>query len=124
MALSETKNLTITSFQMIWKFISGKVSLRNIGGPIGIAQGAGQSAKIGLAYYLSFLALISISLGVINILPVPMLDGGHLLFFVVEAIIGRPLNKALREKLMVIGIVLLLSLTALAMFNDVSRLIF
>ncbi len=124
MALSETKNLTVTSFQMIGKFISGKVSLRNIGGPIGIAQGAGQSAKIGLAYYLSFLALISISLGVINILPVPMLDGGHLLFFMVEAIIGRPLSKPIREQLMVVGIVLLLSLMVLAMFNDISRLIF
>lgn len=123
MAWQETIELTSTSLQMVWKFLTGKVSLRNVGGPIGIAQGAGQSAQIGLAYYLSFLALVSISLGVLNILPVPVLDGGHLLFYVIEFVLGRPLSRMTREKALGVGTILLLALTALAVFNDVVRLI-
>lgn len=122
MAVSETKALIEVSLQMIAKFITGKVSLRNIGGPIGVAQGASQSAQIGLAYYLSFLALVSVSLGVLNILPVPMLDGGHLLFYTAELLFRRPLPKVVQEKLMVVGLAFLMGLTALAVFNDMSRL--
>ncbi len=121
-AFKETWNLTQTSFKMLWKFVTGKVSLRNIGGPIGIAQGAGQSAKGGTVYYLAFLALVSVSLGILNILPVPMLDGGHLMFYIIEGIRRRPLSKGVKEKSMVVGLILLLMLTVLAIFNDVIRL--
>ncbi len=99
------------------------MSVRNIGGPIGIAQGASQSAKGGLSYYLSFLALISISLGILNLLPVPMLDGGHVLFYVVEIILGRPLGEPVRNMMMVMGLVMLLAVTGLAFFNDIVRLL-
>lgn len=123
MALAETKKFTITSLTMIWKFISAQISVRNIGGPIGIAEGAGQSASIGFSYYLSFLALISISLGVINLLPVPMLDGGHALFYFIEMVAGRPVPSVIREKCLMVGMALLGSLMMLAMFNDITRLV-
>ena len=123
MALFETYHLTAVSVEMIWKFISGKVSLRNIGGPIGVAQGASQSAQIGLAYYLSFLALVSVSLGVLNLLPIPMLDGGLLLYYIIEVITGKPVSRKARERLLWLGAGFLLALTLLAAFNDISRLI-
>lgn len=124
-AFTETWNLTALSFKMLAKFVTGDVSLRNIGGPIGIAQGAGQSARVGPAYYLSFLALVSISLGILNVLPVPMLDGGHVLFYVIEIVRGgRPLTEKTKHKGMMLGLVLLLALTGLAIFNDVVRLMY
>lgn len=123
MAVKETKKLTLTSFNMIGKFLNAKISPRNIGGPIGIAEGAGQAASVGFVYYLSFLAFISISLGVINLLPIPMLDGGHLLFYLVEILLGRPVLGKVKEKCLMVGMALLLSLTVLAMFNDITRLL-
>lgn len=123
-AFKETWNLTALSFKMLGKFVTGDVSLRNIGGPIGIAQGAGQSARAGMAYYLSFLALVSISLGILNILPIPMLDGGHVLFYMIEIARGRPLSEAAKQKGMAVGLMFLFALTALAVFNDVTRLMY
>lgn len=124
MGASQTKQLIDMSLQMMWKVLAGEISAKNIGGPIGIAQGAGQSASIGLSYYLYFLSLISVSLGVINLMPLPVLDGGHLLFLAIELIIGRQLNRSVREKASVVGIMMILALTALAMFNDITRLLY
>lgn len=123
-AFTETWNLTTLSFKMLAKFVSGDVSLRNIGGPIGIAQGAGQSARVGIEYYLSFLALVSISLGILNILPIPMLDGGHVLFYLIELVRRRPLDEKTKQKALMFGLVLLLAVTTLAIFNDVVRLMY
>jgi len=108
---------------MLGKMVTGDLSLRNLSGPVTIADLAGQSARVGWFAYLSFLALISISLGVLNLLPIPVLDGGHLVYYAIEAVRGRPLS----ERLMVItqkaGLVLILMLMAVALFNDITRLI-
>jgi len=122
-ALSETGNISMMSFQLIGKLVTGNVSLRSISGPIGIAEGAGQSASIGIASYLGFLAIISISLGILNILPIPMLDGGHLLYYLIEILRGKPVTDVTREWGARLGLVALLGLMLVAIFNDVSRLI-
>ena len=103
------------------KMIKGEVSPRNLGGPILIAQMAGQQAQEGLGSFLAFLAVLSINLGVLNLLPVPVLDGGHLLFFVVEAVIGRPVSIRYREKAQQVGIFLLMLLMVYAFYNDIAR---
>ncbi|HQT25401.1 MAG TPA: RIP metalloprotease RseP, partial [Burkholderiales bacterium] len=116
----ETSDLTL---KMLGEMFLGKISVKNIGGPITIADYAGQSARIGPYAYLSFLALISISLGVLNLLPVPVLDGGHLMYYMAEIIRGRPLPEKAMEIGQQVGIVLLFSLMALAIYNDLHRLI-
>ena len=108
---------------MIGKMISGEVSWRNISGPVTIADYAGQSAKLGLDYYLKFLALVSISLAVLNLLPVPILDGGHLLYYVAEIIRGKPLYARWMEIGQKIGMFLLGLLMICAFYNDINRLI-
>jgi regulator of sigma E protease len=108
---------------MIGKMITGEVSWRNISGPVTIADYAGQSARLGLDYYLKFLALVSISLGVLNLLPIPILDGGHLLYYVVEIIKRGPLSERAMEIGQQIGLALLLMLMAFAFYNDINRLI-
>jgi regulator of sigma E protease len=102
--------------------ITREVSPRNLGGPILIAQMAGQQAQEGIGSFLAFLAVLSINLGVLNLLPVPVLDGGHLFFFAVEAIIGRPVSLKYREKAQQVGIFLLLLLMIFAFANDIFRL--
>lgn len=109
------------TFQLLGKMIVGKLGLKHLSGPIAIAEGAGATAVVGVAYYLGFLALISISLGVINLLPIPVLDGGHLLFYVVEAIIGRPVSEKVQLMGFKIGFMLLISLMVIAFYNDVVR---
>lgn len=121
-SVEETWILTKSTILVIGKLITGKVSLRNISGPIGIAQGAGQSAQIGLAYYLAFLALVSISLGVLNILPIPMLDGGHLLYYLFELLLGKPLSEEVRTIGVNLGLLMILALMSLAIFNDIMRI--
>ena len=116
----ETSDLTL---KMLGEMFVGKISVKNIGGPITIADYAGQSARIGPFAYLSFLALISISLGVLNLLPVPVLDGGHLMYYMAEIIRGRPLPDRAMEIGQQVGIFLLFSLMALAIYNDLHRLI-
>jgi len=98
------------------------VSLRNISGPVTIADYAGQTARQGLEPYIGFLALISISIGVLNLLPIPMLDGGHLLFYLIEAIRGRAVPDRMREAGQRVGVALLFGLMSLAFFNDLVRL--
>ncbi len=101
----------------------GKLPMQSISGPVGIAQGAGESARGGLVYYLSFLALVSISLGVLNLLPIPMLDGGHLLYYLIELIRRRPLSDVSKSTGIYLGLVLLGVLMIIALSNDLTRLV-
>lgn len=122
-AMRKTWETSVVSLQMMGRMVMGQVSLKNLSGPITIADYAGQSAQMGIGAYLSFLALISISLGVLNLLPIPLLDGGHLLYYTVEIIKGSPVSDRLWEAGQNIGMVLLVSMMALALYNDISRLI-
>ncbi|RTE87000.1 MULTISPECIES: sigma E protease regulator RseP [Gammaproteobacteria] len=121
--VERTWQLMGLSLSMVKKLVLGDVGLNNISGPIGIAQGAGTHASYGLVYFLSFLALISVSLGILNLLPIPMLDGGHLLFYIVEGIQGKPVSERVQEYGFRIGLVLLALLTMVAVFNDINRLL-
>ncbi len=122
-ATKKTWETSIVSLKMMWKMVMGEVSLKNLSGPITIADYAGQSAQIGLGAYISFLALISISLGVLNLLPIPLLDGGHLLYYAVELLKGSPVSERLWAAGQNVGIALLVTMMAFALYNDISRLI-
>ncbi|MCX7170708.1 MAG: RIP metalloprotease RseP [Proteobacteria bacterium] len=122
-AAAQTWSMSTFSLKMIARMISGDVSWRNISGPVTIADYAGQSARLGLAYYLKFLALISISLGVLNLLPIPILDGGHLLYYMAEIIKGGPLSERVMEIGQKIGLSLLIILMACAFYNDINRFV-
>lgn len=122
-AFVKTGEMSLFTLRMLGRMLIGQVSLDNLSGPITIAQFAGQSASIGLIPFLSFLALVSISLGVLNLLPVPVLDGGHLLYYFIEVIKGSPLPDVAQEMGQRVGIVLLIMLMGLALFNDLTRLI-
>jgi regulator of sigma E protease len=117
----DTSAMTV---KMIGKMIVGQVSLKNITGPITIADYAGQTARVGLVSYLSFLAFISISLGVMNLLPIPVLDGGHLLYYALEILTGRPVSERFGEIAQRAGLGLLMALMLVAAFNDIVRLMF
>jgi len=108
---------------MLGKMIIGEVSVKNLSGPITIADYAGQSAQNGWISYLLFLALISISLGVLNLLPIPLLDGGHLMYYSVEIFTGKPVPEKIMEAGQQIGMTLLFALMAFALYNDINRLI-
>lgn len=122
-ALRKTWDTAVVSLKMMGKMIQGEVSLKNLSGPITIADYAGQSAQMGLGAYISFLALISISLGVLNLMPIPLLDGGHLLYYSAELIKGSPVSEGLWEAGQKVGIALLVTMMAFALYNDISRLI-
>jgi regulator of sigma E protease len=122
-SLRKTWETSIISLKMMGKMIMGEVSMKNLSGPITIADYAGQSAERGVASYLGFLALISVSLGVLNLLPIPLLDGGHLLYYAVELVKGSPVSEQILEAGQKIGIALLGSLMAFAIYNDINRLI-
>ena len=111
------------TLRMIGKMLTGQVSFSNISGPITIAQYAGYSATIGLVQFIAFLALVSISLGVLNLLPIPMLDGGHLLYYLIEFIKGGPLSERAQFVGQQIGIVMLALLMSVAVYNDLVRLL-
>ncbi len=117
-----TWQMSWMTVEMMLRMVQGFVSPDNISGPISIAEYAGQSAQAGLAPFLSFLALVSISLGILNLLPIPILDGGHLVFYALEMLRGRPLSPAVVQKAQQIGIVLLLMLMSFAFYNDITRL--
>ncbi|MFZ2405460.1 MAG: RIP metalloprotease RseP [Methylobacter sp.] len=121
-ALETTYYYSVTSLKMMGKMLIGRASVENLSGPISIAQYAGQSATMGLVPFLKYMALVSVSLGILNLLPIPVLDGGHLLFFAIEGIKGRPVSERAQIFFQQIGIALLVSLMALAMFLDVERL--
>lgn len=122
-AFTQTIDLTGATFSLIGRFITGKLALQSISGPVGIAQGAGESARTGFTYYLSFLALVSISLGVLNLLPIPMLDGGHLLYCLMEIVRRRPLSEEVRSAGIYVGLLFMMALMILALSNDISRLL-
>ncbi|MFZ5556853.1 MAG: RIP metalloprotease RseP [Pseudomonadota bacterium] len=122
-ALQRTWETTVLSLKMLYRMVLGDVSWRNVSGPITIADYAGQTAQIGAAAYLGFIALVSISLGILNLLPIPMLDGGHLMYYVVEIFKGRPVSEKAMEVGQQVGMVLLFALMAFALFNDINRLL-
>ena len=103
----------------IGKLINGSIAASNISGPIAIAKSAGITAGIGIEYFLGFMALISINLGIMNLIPLPVLDGGHIMFYLIEAVCGRPLPDKVMQSLMYFGIFVLLLLTMLAVYNDI-----
>jgi regulator of sigma E protease len=119
----KTWDMSVFTLEMLGRMVIGEVSLKNLSGPITIADYAGQSAQMGWMAYISFIALISISLGVLNLLPVPVLDGGHLMYYVAEMIRGRPVSDRALEIGQRIGMVVLFSLMAFAIYNDIYRLV-
>jgi len=119
---SKTGDLIVFTLESLWKMIAGDVSVKNLSGPITIAKVAGASASGGLESFIGFLALLSVSLGVLNLLPVPMLDGGHILFGIAEWVRGKPLPERVQVVAVQFGLFLLLSLMAVAFYNDISRL--
>jgi regulator of sigma E protease len=121
-AADKTWQLVVVSFKMIGKLFTGDVSVKNLSGPISIAQGAGASASYGLVYFLGFIALISVNLGIINLMPLPVLDGGHLLYYFIEVITGKPVPEKVQEIGFRFGAALLLMLMGVALFNDFARL--
>lgn len=121
-ACKRTWEYSKATLKVMGQMLTGKASVENLSGPISIAQYAGQSASMGLVQFLKFLAIVSISLGVMNLLPVPMLDGGHLLFYLIEAIKGSPVSEKVQLLFQQLGTALLMSLMVLAMCLDVQRL--
>lgn len=122
-AIERTWDLSIFSLRMMGRMLMGEVSVKNLSGPISIADYAGQSAQAGWIPFVGFLALISISLGVLNLLPIPMLDGGHLLYYLLEWIGGKPVPDRIQELAQRVGIALLLTLMTFALYNDLARLL-
>jgi len=122
-SIMKSWDMSVFMLRMVGRMVSGKSSLDNLGGPISIAQSAGRSASYGAVYFLKFLAVVSISLGILNLLPVPVLDGGHLLFFLIEGVKGSPLSEQMQELGQRIGLAALLLLMGLAFYVDILRLL-
>jgi len=122
-AFSRTWDMGALMLKMLGRMIIGEASIKNLSGPISIAETAGRSASYGVSYFIKFLAIVSISLGVLNLLPIPVLDGGHLLYFLIEAIKGGPLSETVLELGQKIGIAFLLALMTLVFYLDISRLL-
>ena len=123
LAFDKTGKMIALSANLFGKLLTGDISPKSLSGPISIAEGAGGSARGGLVYFISFVAMISVNLGFINLLPIPLLDGGHLLFYTIEAIKGKPLSERVQELGLQIGMMMVFALMAIAIFNDLSRLI-
>lgn len=121
-SILKVTEFSLLTIKMMGKMLVGKASIENLSGPISIAKYAGESATMGLSYFLKFIAIVSISLGVLNLLPIPVLDGGHLLFFLIEGIKGRPLSDHAQLIGQQVGILLLICLMGLAFFLDIERL--
>lgn len=121
--IEKTWDISILTLRMMGKLVTGQASLDNVSGPISIAQFAGQSASVGMDHYLNFIALISVSLAILNLLPVPMLDGGHLLYFALEVVTGKPLPDRVQLIGQQVGLALLGCLMILAFYNDILRLV-
>jgi len=121
--LSQTWEMSTFSLKMLGKMITGEVSWRNLSGPVTIADYAGKTARLGPTYYLHFLALVSISLGVINLLPIPMLDGGHLMYYLAEIIRGKPVSERVMEIGFKFGLIVIAVSMVLALYNDINRLL-
>ena len=122
-AWTKVWDMSIFSLKMMGRMITGDISWKNLSGPITIADYAGQSAQLGWISYVTFLALISISLGVLNLLPIPVLDGGQLMYYIAEVLKGSPVSEKVMEIGQQVGLTLLLGLTAFAFYNDIHRLV-
>ena len=122
-ATAKTVDIALFSLKMLGKMLVGEVSWRHLSGPVTIADFAGQSAQMGWVSYLTFLALISISLGVLNLLPIPLLDGGHLMYYAIEIVKGKPVSERFMELGQRVGLALLLVMMAFAFYNDLNRLL-
>jgi len=123
LGMEQTWSLTALNLKGLLKLIEGKIPANTIGGPILIAQMTGRQASEGVHSVIQFLALLSINLGIINLFPIPILDGGHLLFFGIEAVLGRPLSMRIRETAQQVGLFIIITLMIFAMYNDVMRFI-
>ena len=121
--VERTGEMSLLTLRMLWKMLRLEVSLKNLSGPISIAQYAGVSAERGLPWFFAFLAIVSISLGILNLLPIPLLDGGHLMYYCIEALSGRPLSEEARFVGQRIGAGMLVGLMGLAFYNDIARLL-
>ncbi|MFZ9841281.1 MAG: RIP metalloprotease RseP, partial [Burkholderiaceae bacterium] len=121
--LDRTVDMFVLSWQAIGRMVVGSLSWRELSGPVSIAGAAGQSAAVGLAAFVSFMALITVSIGVLNLMPIPMLDGGHLLYYLAEWVRGKPLSVEVQQLGQRLGLVAILVLTGLALFNDVLRVL-
>jgi regulator of sigma E protease len=122
-SIARTWEVSALTLRMMGQIFTGQASLKNLSGPITIADYAGRSASLGLTPYLVFLALISISLGVLNLLPLPVLDGGHLMYYLWEAVTGREISEAWMSGLQRAGFAILMMMMSVAVFNDVQRLL-
>ena len=121
-AVERTYALTVFTFESMWKMIQGLISTKNLSGPIAIAQVAASTAESGFTTWLSFLALLSISLGAINLLPIPVLDGGHIVFHSLEGLLGRPVPEQIQMMSYQVGLLAVFTLMVFAIYNDVARL--
>ncbi len=121
--ITQTWEMSAFSLKMLGRMVIGEVSWRNLSGPVTIADYAGKTARLGLAYYLNFIALVSISLGVLNLLPIPLLDGGHLLYYLLEILRGKPVSEKVMEIGSRLGFAVVITTMALALYNDIYRLL-
>lgn len=122
-ALAKTWEISTLTLKVMWRLIIGEASLRNISGPVTIAEFAGVSATVGLSAFLGALAIFSVSIGILNLLPVPVLDGGHLMYYLIELVKGSPVSESTEALGQRIGLAMLAGLMALAFYNDFARLI-
>jgi len=122
--VGNTWRMSVLTLEMLFRMLKLEVSTRTISGPITIAQYAGYSAKVGLEQFVLFLAVISISLGVLNLLPIPVLDGGHLMYYIIEAVKGSPVSESVMAWGQQVGVALLVGLMILAFYNDLTRIFF
>ncbi|HEY4069111.1 MAG TPA: RIP metalloprotease RseP [Burkholderiaceae bacterium] len=122
-AFKQTWQMSTLTLKMLGKMVVGQASLKNLSGPLTIADVAGQSVRLGLPYFLGFLAVVSIGLGILNLLPLPVLDGGHLMYYLFEGVTGRPVSELWLERLQRGGVAIMLMMMSLALYNDVARLL-
>jgi regulator of sigma E protease len=121
--VQRTWDMSVLSLRMMGRVLTGQASVKNISGPLTIADYAGKSASVGVTAYITFLALISVSLGVLNLLPVPVLDGGHLMYYLWEGLTGRPVTEVWLDRFQRVGLALLAMMMVTAVFNDLTRLL-
>jgi regulator of sigma E protease len=122
-AVQKTAEMSMMTLRILGKMIMGEASVKNLSGPISIAQYAGKTAGLGIAAFLGFMAIISVSLGVLNLLPIPLLDGGHLFYYLIELVKGSPVSESFQIAGQQLGLIVLLGLMSIALYNDILRLV-